>query len=73
MEKQGIITRHKGKEDKCQQIVSLTEEGRAMEEKAYSPIPSGMSEKLSACPFDIDDYASLAKQLDTIIESLKNK
>ena len=31
MEKQGIITRQKGKEDKRQQIVSLTEEARAME------------------------------------------
>lgn len=73
MEKQGIITRQKGKEDKRQQIVSLTEEARAMEEKAYSLIPSGMREKLSACPFDLDDYVSLAKQLDIIIESLKNK
>ena len=73
MEKQGIITRQKGKEDKRQQIVSLTEGGKALEEKAYSLIPSGMREKLSACPFDLDDYVSLAKQLDTIIESLKNK
>ncbi len=73
MEKQGIIIRQKGKEDKRQQIVSLTEEGRAMEEKAYSLIPSGMREKLSACPFDLDDYANLAMQLDTIIESLEKK
>lgn len=73
MEKQGIIIRQKGKEDKRQQIVSLTEEGRAMEEKAYSLIPSGMREKLSACPFDLDDYANLAKQLDLLVDSLKNK
>lgn len=73
MEKQGIIVRQKGKEDKRQQIVSLTEEGRALEEKAYSLIPSGMREKLSACPFDLDDYTNLATQLDTIIDSLKNK
>ena len=73
MEKQGIIVRQKGKEDKRQQIVSLTEEGRALEEKAYSLIPSGMAERLSACPFDMDDYTNLAKQLDTIIDSLKNK
>ena len=70
MEKQGIITRQKGKEDKRQQIVSLTEEGRAMEEKAYALIPSGMREKLSACPFDLDDYANLAKQLDLLVDSL---
>ena len=73
MEKQSIITRQKGKEDKRQQIVSLTEEGRAMEEKAYALIPSGMREKLSACPFDLDDYANLAKQLDLLVDSLKNK
>jgi len=73
MEKQGIIIRQKGKEDKRQQIVSLTEEGRAMEEKAYALIPSGMREKLSACPFDLDDYANLAKQLDLLVDSLKNK
>ena len=73
MEKQGIIVRQKGKEDKRQQIVSLTEEGRAMEEKAYALIPSGMREKLSACPFDLDDYANLAKQLDLLVDSLKNK
>ena len=71
MEKQGIIVRQKGKEDKRQQIVSLTEEGRALEEKAYSLIPSGMAERLSACPFDMDDYTNLAKQLDAMIESLK--
>ena len=34
MEKLGIVVRKRGKEDKRQQIVSLTEKGRAMEERA---------------------------------------
>jgi len=71
MEKQGLVVRQKGKEDKRQQIVSLTEEGRAMEEQAFALIPSGMAERFSACPLKTDDYVGLAQQLDAMIESLK--
>lgn len=71
MEKQGLVVRQKGKEDKRQQIVSLTEEGRAMEEQAFALIPSGMAERFSACPLKMEDYAGLAQQLDVIIDSLK--
>lgn len=71
MEKQGLVVRQKGKEDKRQQIVSLTEEGRAMEEQAFALIPSGMAERFSACPLKMEDYADLAQQLDVIIDSLK--
>ena len=42
MEKQGLVIRRKGEQDKRQQIVSLTEKGRAMEEQAYRLIPAGM-------------------------------
>lgn len=73
MEKQGIVTRKKGEQDKRQQIVSLTEKGRVMEEQAYGLIPEGMRERLSVCPLAEEDYASLSLQLDKIIESLKNK
>ena len=38
MEKLGIVTRKKGEQDKRQQIVSLTEKGREMEEQAYKLI-----------------------------------
>ena len=34
MEKAGLVTRTRGKEDIRQRIVSLTEKGRAMKEKA---------------------------------------
>ena len=73
MEKEGIVVRQKGLADKRQQIVSLTERGRAMEEEAYRLIPAGMGEKLSACPMNVDDYANLASHLDAMIDSLKNK
>lgn len=73
MEKLGIVVRKRGKEDKRQQIVSLTEKGKAMEEQAYAIIPAGMGKALSACPFQLDDYTHLATELDTIIDTLKNK
>lgn len=72
MEKQGIVTRKKGEQDKRQQIVSLTDKGKGLEEQAYHLIPEGMREKLAVCPLATKDYTSLAQQLDKIIESLKN-
>lgn len=71
MEKMGIVKRQRGKEDKRQQIVSLTEKGKAMEEQAFSIIPTGMGKEMQACPLQLDDYANLAETLDAIIETLK--
>ena len=71
MEKLGIVSRKKGEQDKRQQIVSLTEKGKAMEEQAYNSSPKGMGEKLSGCPLQIDDYEHLAQELDSMIETLK--
>ena len=73
MEKLGVVIRKRGKEDKRQQIVSLTAKGKAMEEQAYAIIPAGMGRELKECPFQLDDYAKFADELDTIIETLKNK
>jgi len=73
MEKLGIVSRKKGEQDKRQQIVSLTKKGRALEEQAFDQVPSGMDEQLSACPLKMEDYQHLAQELDTIIETLKNK
>ena len=73
MEKQGLVTRKKGEQDKRQQIVSLTEKGRDMEEEAYRLIPAGMTETLKTCPLQLDDYAHMASELDTIIKTLTNK
>ena len=73
MEKLGIVVRKKGEQDKRQQIVSLTEKGKAMEEQAYNIFPSGMCEELKACPLQLEDYEHLANELDSIIETLKKK
>ena len=71
MEKQGLITRKQGAKDKRQQIVSLTLSGKEMEERAYQLIPPAMLGKLSACPLQLNDYQNLAKELDSIINTLK--
>ena len=71
MERLGIIRRAKGTADKRQQIVSLTDKGRVMEETAYRLIPEGMGNQLSSCPLKRLDYINLAQQLDSIINTLK--
>lgn len=71
MEKQGIIVRKKGEQDKRQNIVSLTEQGKDLERKACELIPAGMGKQLAACPLKRKDYQNLAQQLDMIINSLK--
>ena len=71
MEKLGIVNRKKGETDKRQQIVSLTEKGKNMEEKAYELVPAGMGKRLSACPLKLEDYQRLAEDLDSIIDTLK--
>jgi DNA-binding MarR family transcriptional regulator len=73
MEKLGIVQRQRGKEDKRQQFVSLTAKGKAMEEQAFEIIPAGMGDELKACPLQLEDYARLASDLDTIIDALKKK
>ena len=73
MEKQGIVCRKKGEQDKRQQIISLTPKGKDMEEAAYKLIPAGMGQQLAACPLKLEDYQHLAQELDSIINSLKNK
>ena len=71
MEKQGLITRKQGDKDKRQQIVSLTINGKEMEERAYQLIPPAMLGRLAACPLQLNDYQNLAKELDSIINTLK--
>ena len=73
MEKQGLIVRKKGERDKRQQIVSLTEKGRAMEDEACNSIPAGMREELKSCPLLFENYENLAEELDSIIDTLKKK
>lgn len=72
MEKQGILTRTRGDKDKRQQIVSLTDQGKKLEDIAYELIPAGMGDRLSACPLELADYKHLAGELDAIISTLKH-
>ena len=71
MEKLGLVTRKKGEKDKRMQIVSLTKEGKKLEERAYKLIPAGMGERLSSCSLKLEDYQRLAQELDSIINTLK--
>ena len=71
MEKQGLLVRRKGEQDKRQQMVSLTQQGKDLEQKAYKIIPAGMSEPLAACPLKIEDYRELAHELDLIIDTFR--
>ena len=71
MEKLGLVSRKKGELDKRQQIVSLTEKGKQLEEEAFATIPSGWDEQLSACPLKKEDYPRLEQELDAIIDTLK--
>lgn len=69
MEKQGLITRKRGKEDTRQRIVSLTPQGKAMEEKAKE-IPGCLEQKLSDKMEDINCLIASIPALDQLIEGL---
>jgi DNA-binding MarR family transcriptional regulator len=73
MEKLGLVSRKQGKQDKRQQIVSLTKKGKQLEEEAFATIPSGWDEQLSACTLKKEEYPRLEQDLDAIIDTLKNK
>ncbi len=73
MEKLGLVARKKGEKDKRQQIVSLTDKGRQMEQEAYDIVPDGMSRCLADCALGSEDYHRLALELDNIIETLKKR
>ena len=69
MEKAGLITRTRGKEDSRQRIVSLTKQGRVMEEKAKD-IPGCLEQELSDKMDDINSLRASMPALDALIEGL---
>ena len=69
MEKAGLIIRTRGKEDSRQRIVSLTKQGRAMEEKAKD-IPGCLEQELSDKMDDINSLRASMPALDALIEGL---
>ena len=72
MEKAGLITRTRGKEDSRQRIVSLTKQGRAMEEKAKD-IPDCLAQQLSDKMDDINCLIASIPALDQLIEGLSQR
>ena len=69
MEKQGLLTRKRGEEDTRQRIVSLTKQGKALEEQAKS-IPDCLSSQLTDKNVDIETLLTMIPVLDNLIEGL---
>ena len=72
MEKQGLLTRKRGKEDTRQRIVSLTKQGKELEEKAKE-IPSCLAQKLSDKMEDINCLIAAIPALYQLIEGLSQR
>ncbi|MBO4519458.1 MAG: MarR family transcriptional regulator [Paludibacteraceae bacterium] len=72
MEKQGLLTRKRGKEDTRQRIVSLTAQGKALEEKAKN-IPDCLVAQLAEKLPDVQALLAMIPELDTLIDGLSAK
>lgn len=70
MEKAGLITRTRGKEDTRQRIVSLTKQGKALYEQAQD-IPESMSKAVMASEEELKEILQMIPLLDKLIEELK--
>jgi DNA-binding MarR family transcriptional regulator len=70
MEKAGLISRTRGKEDTRQRIVSLTEQGKALREQAEH-IPESMSKAVMASEEELAEILQMIPLLDKLIEELK--
>ena len=72
MEKQGLLTRKRGKEDTRQRIVSLTPQGKALEEQAKN-IPDCLVAQLAEHVPDVQALIAMIPELDTLIDGLSAK
>ena len=72
MEKQGLLTRKRGKEDTRQRIVSLTAQGKALEEQAKH-IPDCLVAQLAERVPDVQALIAMIPELDTLIDGLSAK
>ena len=70
MEKAGLITRTRGKEDTRQRIVALTEQGKNLYKQAES-IPNCMREALSLSADKEMEIVRMIPSLDELINELK--
>ena len=69
MEKQGLLTRTRGRKDTRQRIVSLTKQGKAMEEQAKT-IPDCLTSQLTDKIEDINSLVAIIPTLDSLIDGL---
>lgn len=69
MEKQGLIIRTRGKVDTRQRIISLTREGKKMEEQAKD-IPECLVSNLANNGLTLEDLTTLAPLLDKLISAI---
>ncbi|MBQ7984525.1 MAG: MarR family transcriptional regulator [Bacteroidales bacterium] len=72
MEKEGLITREKSKQDTRQRIVSLTEKGKELEEQAKD-VPLCMSQFLYDNNISQEELIAMVPTLDHMIQNLKHK
>jgi DNA-binding MarR family transcriptional regulator len=70
MEKAGLLTRTRGKEDTRQRIVSLTAKGRAIQEQASS-IHDCMFKEVSLKLGEMEEILQMVPSLDKLIEALQ--
>ena len=70
MEKEGLVTRRRGKEDGRQVIVSLTASGREMEDRAAA-IPAGVGSRVVCSRLTPASLPDLFATLDEIISALE--
>lgn len=69
LEVAGLLLRQRAKTDERQVIITLTDAGRALEEKAKS-IPEAI---LCATECDVDEMVALKQQLELLRANLKDK
>ena len=70
MEKAGLITRTRGKEDTRTRIVSLTKQGKAMSEQAQH-IPDCLRREIALKTGEEEEFSQMIPTLDKLIEGLK--
>ena len=71
MEKDGIVTRHKGEKDARQMIVTLTRKGRLLQEK-LADIPSTVGNAVICDSVTPETVPTLFRMLDEMIAQLRN-
>ena len=70
MEKAGLVTRTRGKEDTRQRIVSLTDKGRSLQKKA-SGIHDSLLREITLKSGEEEAFMQMVPTLDKLIEELQ--